>query len=172
MLMKTNYLCVFFSCSFFLNKTLSYFNHLVQIVLPSLTRISSLQGKPVWLDLFLRRTFFDSCSVHKLSKNDLNKYCINCDLPVCRYCISSASHGEHKILKIYRHVYKDVVPLCDMEKHIDCSKIQVLPSLIKLLLTNFSSRFDLILHVQIQGYGITQTFISNLRNHQNLQRMF
>ncbi|XP_057972176.1 protein RGF1 INDUCIBLE TRANSCRIPTION FACTOR 1-like [Malania oleifera] len=80
--------------------------------------------KPEWLEAFLNKTFFGGCSTHQVRRNDLNKYCINCDCPVCQYCISSGGHRQHKQLKIYRHVYKDVVPLNDMEKHIDCSKIQ------------------------------------------------
>ncbi|XP_037493384.1 uncharacterized protein LOC105645450 [Jatropha curcas] len=38
--------------------------------------------------------------------------------------MSSTNHRYHKILKIYRHVYKDVVSLGAMEKYIDCSHIQ------------------------------------------------
>ncbi|KAH7853185.1 hypothetical protein Vadar_034422 [Vaccinium darrowii] len=36
----------------------------------------------------------------------------------------SGSHAEHRVLKLYRHVYKDVVLLDQMRKHIDCTNIQ------------------------------------------------
>ncbi|XP_027333426.1 uncharacterized protein LOC113848216 [Abrus precatorius] len=80
--------------------------------------------KPRWLEAFLKKTFFDSCTAHPFRRNELNKYCINCNLSVCQYCVSSGPHRNHKILKIYRHVYKDVVSLAAMEKYIDTSQIQ------------------------------------------------
>ncbi|RDY07500.1 hypothetical protein CR513_08378, partial [Mucuna pruriens] len=80
--------------------------------------------KPRWLEDFLRKTFFDLCTTHPYRRNELNKYCINCNLSVCQYCASSGPHRHHKILKIYRHVYKDVVSLASMEKYIDSSQIQ------------------------------------------------
>lgn len=101
------------------------------------------QGKPAWLDLFLSKTFFDSCSVHNLCKNDRNRYCVNCDSAACQYCIASGLHEGHNILKLYRHVYKDAVPVSDMENYIDCSNIQVRDQ-IKLMETK-SSNFTLYL---------------------------
>ncbi|XP_058008139.1 protein RGF1 INDUCIBLE TRANSCRIPTION FACTOR 1-like [Hevea brasiliensis] len=81
--------------------------------------------KPVeWLEHFLKRNFFESCTTHPIRRNETNRYCINCNLSACQYCMSSANHRHHKILKIYRHVYKDVVSLAAMEKYIDCSHIQ------------------------------------------------
>ncbi|KAJ7964447.1 PLATZ transcription factor family protein [Quillaja saponaria] len=80
--------------------------------------------KPRWLEAFLRKTFFGSCEAHPIRRNELNKYCINCDMSACQYCLSSGTHRHHKILKIYRHVYKDVVSLGTMEKYMDCSQIQ------------------------------------------------
>ncbi|XP_057523390.1 uncharacterized protein LOC130803231 isoform X3 [Amaranthus tricolor] len=80
--------------------------------------------KPKWLERFLKRTFFDPCSKHPIRRNESNKYCIDCDAALCQYCLSLASHTKHRVLKIYRHVYKDVVPLDEIERHIDCSRIQ------------------------------------------------
>ncbi|XP_041998296.1 uncharacterized protein LOC121748136 [Salvia splendens] len=40
------------------------------------------------------------------------------------YCIISGEHCNHSILTIYRHVYQNVVPLCEMQFYIDCDKIQ------------------------------------------------
>ncbi|KAK7385667.1 hypothetical protein VNO78_31444 [Psophocarpus tetragonolobus] len=80
--------------------------------------------KPRWLEAFLRKTFFASCTTHPLRRNELNKYCINCNMSACQYCVSLGPHRHHKILKIYRHVYKDVVSLATMEKYIDISQIQ------------------------------------------------
>ncbi|KAI3454595.1 hypothetical protein Pfo_011258 [Paulownia fortunei] len=60
---------------------------------------------PQWLDQFLENTFFHKCSAHHLQRNDLNRYCITCNAPACRHCITYGYHNEHK-------------------NHIDCSKIQ------------------------------------------------
>ncbi|KAL2317289.1 hypothetical protein Fmac_031165 [Flemingia macrophylla] len=45
-------------------------------------------------------------------------------MSACQYCLPSGPHRHHKVLKIYRHVYKDVVSLSAMEKYIDTSQIQ------------------------------------------------
>lgn len=110
------------------------------------------QGKPAWLDSFLDKTFFDECSVHNLCKNDRNRYCINCNLALCQYCIASGSHNGHNILKLYRHVYKDVVPVGDMGNFIDCSKIQVRDQ-IKLLQKKSSSSLIFSYASEIGEYG-------------------
>ncbi|TYI13295.1 hypothetical protein ES332_A08G048500v1 [Gossypium tomentosum] len=86
--------------------------------------IEKRNEKPEWVEAFLRRTFFDGCTLHPIRRNEKNRYCINCDSSACQYCLSSTSHCHHKILKIYRHVYKDVVSLVVMEKYIDCAEIQ------------------------------------------------
>ncbi|XP_011071691.1 uncharacterized protein LOC105157093 [Sesamum indicum] len=88
-------------------------------------RVSRRAGSfPGWVDCFLKNKFFDKCSIHNLQKNDLNRYCITCNASTCRYCVATSHHNDHKILTIYRHVYQDVVPLSEMENHIDCAKIQ------------------------------------------------
>lgn len=81
--------------------------------------------EPKWLNGFLEKTFFDGCVAHPIRRNELSKYCINCKRSVCQYWMSSGAHRHHKMLKVYRHVYKDVVPLAAMEIYVDCSQIQV-----------------------------------------------
>ncbi|KEH21041.1 putative transcription repressor PLATZ family [Medicago truncatula] len=53
----------------------------------------------------------------------------------CQYCISSGVHRHHKILKIYRHIYKDVVALSAMEKYFDCSEVQTYKSNRKVVIS-------------------------------------
>ncbi|XP_060672214.1 protein RGF1 INDUCIBLE TRANSCRIPTION FACTOR 1-like [Ziziphus jujuba] len=88
-------------------------------------QVQQRNQQPEWLQAFLERTFFDTCVAHPIRRNELNKYCINCNASACQYCMSSGAHRHHRVLKIYRHVYKDVVSLGSMEKYIDCSQIQV-----------------------------------------------
>ncbi|KAJ8437285.1 hypothetical protein Cgig2_010110 [Carnegiea gigantea] len=88
------------------------------------TQVGFIKGKPEWIERFVRRTFFDHCSEHPIRRNELNKYCIDCDAPLCQYCLPLSSHAGHRLLKIYRHVYKDVVLLDEIKQHIDCSQIQ------------------------------------------------
>ncbi|KAL2927303.1 Tripartite motif-containing protein 2 [Bienertia sinuspersici] len=87
-------------------------------------KFSRRKLKPEWLEKFCSRTFFEPCPEHPIRRNELNKYCIECDASLCQYCVSLASHANHRLLKIYRHVYKDVVPLDEIERHIDISQIQ------------------------------------------------
>ncbi|KAK9699959.1 hypothetical protein RND81_08G206900 [Saponaria officinalis] len=80
--------------------------------------------EPEWLGKFIGRTFFDPCSEHSIWRNERNKYCVDCDAPLCQYCVSAATHNDHTVLKIYRHVYKNVTPLDAILELIDCSQIQ------------------------------------------------
>ncbi|KAL5053070.1 hypothetical protein RYX36_033752, partial [Vicia faba] len=80
--------------------------------------------KPVWLEDFLERKFFGSCSLHQTRRNQLNKYCIYCNKLCCQFCVSFGLHRHHKLLKVSRHVNKDVVSLRAIENYFDCSQIQ------------------------------------------------
>ncbi|OIW04439.1 hypothetical protein TanjilG_32631 [Lupinus angustifolius] len=80
--------------------------------------------EPRWLEVFLKESFFGTCKAHRRKRNELNRYCINCNVSACGHCVLSDRHVDHKILKVHRYVYKDVVSLSAMEEHIDCSEIQ------------------------------------------------
>ncbi|KAJ8773646.1 hypothetical protein K2173_005892 [Erythroxylum novogranatense] len=76
-----------------------------------------------WLRTLLESEFFGSCAHHQdLRKNEKNVYCIDCNIGLCRHCMKS--HSLHRQLQICKYVYQDVVRLQDMQKHLDCSKIQ------------------------------------------------
>ncbi|PKI71252.1 uncharacterized protein LOC116193562 [Punica granatum] len=76
-----------------------------------------------WLSTLLHREFFSSCFVHKyLRKNEQNLFCIDCKLGLCRHCLNV--HSLHRRLQICKYVYQDVVRLQEMQKYLDCSKIQ------------------------------------------------
>lgn len=77
-----------------------------------------------WLSTLLQSKFFGSCVHHQeIRKNEENVFCIDCSLGFCRHCM--AAHCFHRRLQICKYVYHDVVRLHEMQKHIDCSKIQV-----------------------------------------------
>ncbi|KAK5770327.1 B-box type zinc finger ncl-1 [Gossypium arboreum] len=81
-----------------------------------------LKDKTDWLIPLLQTEFFGPCSDHRdLRKNEKNVFCIDCNLEFCRHC---KVHSQHLSLQICKYVYQDVVRLQDMQKHIDCSRIQ------------------------------------------------
>ncbi|GAU19476.1 hypothetical protein TSUD_77200 [Trifolium subterraneum] len=81
--------------------------------------------KPMWLDAFLKEKFFESCSTHPLRKNELTRYCIDCNMLICQQCVFSGLHRYHKVLKVHRHLCKEVVYMRTIEKYFDCSFIQM-----------------------------------------------
>lgn len=89
--------------------------------------------KPRWLSLLLKSTFFGLCQHHgELKKSEVNTYCLDCGKSMCPHCWSSLSpapgnpHDGHRFLQIRRYVYQDVVRVSDLQKYVDCSKVQVL----------------------------------------------
>ncbi|KAL6497386.1 hypothetical protein OROGR_029315 [Orobanche gracilis] len=93
-------------------------------VMLKVDKIIQSRSFPIWVDSFLEKIFFEKCPSHDSQKNELNRYCINCDASICRYCIAYGGHRNHRVLTIYRHVYQNVVPLSEMEMHINCDRIQ------------------------------------------------
>ncbi|XLR59066.1 hypothetical protein S83_009738, partial [Arachis hypogaea] len=81
--------------------------------------------QPEWLKSLLKRTFFESsCATHAMLKKELNQYCITCTDSICQNRASGPKHVLHKVITIYRHIYKDVVHIDAMREHINCSQIQ------------------------------------------------
>ncbi|EEF34841.1 protein RGF1 INDUCIBLE TRANSCRIPTION FACTOR 1 isoform X2 [Ricinus communis] len=82
-----------------------------------------IKKKEDWLSALLESKFFDSCDHHQeLRKNEKNVFCMDCNLEFCRHCVKA--HCLHRQLQICKYVYHDVVRLQDIQKHLDCSKIQ------------------------------------------------
>jgi len=77
-----------------------------------------------WLSTLFHSEFFDSCGLHQEHrKNEKNVFCIDCRVGCCRHCMES--HFLHRQFQICKYVYHDVVRLQEIQKHLDCSKIQV-----------------------------------------------
>lgn len=77
-----------------------------------------------WLTTLLKSQFFGPCMDHlELKKNEKNVFCMDCNIGFCRNC--EDNHSRHRRLQICKYVYQDVVRFQDIQKHLDCSKIQV-----------------------------------------------
>lgn len=94
-------------------------------------KIRSRKRKSVtaeWVSDLLRSKFFGACVDHgELRKNEKNLFCIDCNLCLCKHCVtSSSSHHRclHRLLQICKYVYRDVVRLHDIQPYLDCSLIQ------------------------------------------------
>ncbi|XP_057478125.1 protein RGF1 INDUCIBLE TRANSCRIPTION FACTOR 1 isoform X1 [Actinidia eriantha] len=88
-------------------------------------KIHLMKRKPDWVTHLTLTKFFGSCVDHEdLRKNEKNMYCIDCHLCFCKHCIASTAHCFHRSLQICKYVYHDVVRLQDIQKYLDCSKIQ------------------------------------------------
>nr|XP_011469168.1 PREDICTED: uncharacterized protein LOC101304144 [Fragaria vesca subsp. vesca] len=78
---------------------------------------------PSWLAVLLSEKFFNACIIHEEErKNEKNIYCLDCCISLCPHCFDP--HQSHRLLKIRRYVYQDVVKLSDAAKLIDCALVQ------------------------------------------------
>ncbi|KAL6965587.1 Protein RGF1 INDUCIBLE TRANSCRIPTION FACTOR 1 [Sarracenia purpurea var. burkii] len=79
--------------------------------------------KPAWLEALYTEKFFVGCPIHEMArKNEKNVCCLDCCTSICPHCVPS--HRFHRLLQVRRYVYHDVVRLEDIDKLIDCSKVQ------------------------------------------------
>ncbi|XP_050387126.1 protein RGF1 INDUCIBLE TRANSCRIPTION FACTOR 1 [Argentina anserina] len=77
---------------------------------------------PPWLAVLLSEKFFNACIVHEERKNEKNSYCLDCCISFCPHCFTH--HQSHRLLKIRRYMYQDVIKLDDASKLIDCALVQ------------------------------------------------
>ncbi|KAI3959636.1 hypothetical protein MKX01_018135 [Papaver californicum] len=80
-----------------------------------------------WMKEFLKSEFFGSCLRHKdIKKNEINRFCIDCRKCICQHCVfsSSSPHFRHRNLQVRRYVYQNVVRTDNLQKYVNCSKIQ------------------------------------------------
>ncbi|KAM5554819.1 protein RGF1 INDUCIBLE TRANSCRIPTION FACTOR 1 [Rosa sericea] len=78
---------------------------------------------PSWLAVLLTEKFFNACIIHEEErKNEKNIYCLDCCISFCPHCFTP--HQSHRLLKIRRYVYHDVIKLDDASKLIDCALVQ------------------------------------------------
>ncbi|XP_073057674.1 protein RGF1 INDUCIBLE TRANSCRIPTION FACTOR 1 [Primulina eburnea] len=90
-------------------------------------RIRSKKRKPAdWVTDLLHSKFFGACVDHgDLRKNEMNYFCIDCMVCLCKHCVTSSAHDcLHRLLQICKYVYHDVVRLQDIQRYLDCSEIQ------------------------------------------------
>lgn len=83
---------------------------------------------PEWLDRLLSEEFFAPCSLHRnYRRNAKTIFCIDCQHSLCSKCLLSHSPNSnpHRLLRVRRNVYHDVIRLDDAEKLLDCSRVQV-----------------------------------------------
>ncbi|MCO5614457.1 hypothetical protein L7F22_068739 [Adiantum nelumboides] len=79
--------------------------------------------KPMWLEMLLAEKFFTTCTKHDCQKkNEKNVFCLECMVSICQHCLSD--HDSHQLLQIRRYVYHDVIRLHDIQKLLDCSRVQ------------------------------------------------
>ncbi|KAI3844288.1 hypothetical protein MKW92_023035 [Papaver armeniacum] len=79
---------------------------------------------PQWLESLLDEKFFVPCYIHEdARKNEKNVFCLDCCTSVCTHCCPSI-HDSHRLLQVRRYIYKDVLRLDDIQKLIDCSRVQ------------------------------------------------
>ncbi|CAN1138349.1 Protein RGF1 INDUCIBLE TRANSCRIPTION FACTOR 1 [Linum perenne] len=77
-----------------------------------------------WVETLLKIEFFRECENHReLRKNERNVFCLDCGVGFCRHCLKSDS-CFHRHLQICKYVYHDVIRLQDIQKYLDCSRIQ------------------------------------------------
>ncbi|RWW84121.1 hypothetical protein BHE74_00007290, partial [Ensete ventricosum] len=92
-------------------------------------RSAAEAGGSAWVELLLRSKFFGVCEEHKETrKSEENIYCVDCGRRMCPHCVARPAcppHSNHRLLQIRRYVYQDVCRVHDMQKLLDCSRVQV-----------------------------------------------
>ncbi|CAN0924220.1 Protein RGF1 INDUCIBLE TRANSCRIPTION FACTOR 1 [Linum grandiflorum] len=77
-----------------------------------------------WVETLLTSEFFVRCENHgELTNNEKKVFCLDCDVGFCTRCSNSDS-CFHRHLQIFKYVYNFVIRVRDIQKYLDCSRIQ------------------------------------------------
>ncbi|PWA34874.1 hypothetical protein CTI12_AA614950 [Artemisia annua] len=100
------------------------------------------------LRTLLEERFFSSCLVHQeAKKNEENSFCMDCCFRLCFHCLPY--HKHHSIMQIRRYMYNDVLRYKDAHKIFDCSFIQDLIHVLRMM------DVRLLLFVQASWFWLT-----------------
>ncbi|KAG5014794.1 hypothetical protein JHK82_020477 [Glycine max] len=75
-----------------------------------------------WIGVLMNSCFGYCDYHHDLRSNEMNVFCVDCALRMCRHC--KEAHSLHRRFQIYKYSYQDVFRHAELQKYFDCSKIQ------------------------------------------------
>ncbi|KAL2649015.1 hypothetical protein AAZV13_05G206900 [Glycine max] len=75
-----------------------------------------------WIGVLMNSSFGYCTYHHDLRSNEMNVFCVDCALRMCRHC--KEAHSLHRRFQIYKYSYQDVFRHAELQKYFDCSKIQ------------------------------------------------
>lgn len=110
----------------------------LQWILQGGQNLSPKERNRDWIGVLMKSSFGYCDYHHDLRSNEMNVFCVDCALRMCRHC--KEAHSLHRRFQIYKYSYQDVFRHAELQKYFDCSKIQVLTSLLGLI-DWFSSQF-------------------------------
>jgi hypothetical protein len=88
------------------------------------------------------------CDDHRdLRSNEKNTFCVDCAVRFCRHC--KEAHSIHRRFQIYRYSYQDVFRHSELQKHFDCSNIQVNLNALLQVIDSFSIWFISIRFIEM-----------------------
>lgn len=96
----------------------------LQWVLQGGQNLSPKERSRDWIGVLMNSSFGYCTYHHDLRSNEMNVFCVDCALRMCRHC--KEAHSLHRRFQIYKYSYPGVFRHAELQKYFDCSKIQVL----------------------------------------------